>query len=89
MKVSSIARQIYAETVEKQGCSMNLDGQIPVKGYMVELYATETKINIFDFKPEDIDLFIHKRYNGIAHQAGPFRISIQNRNFDGLVFGFF
>jgi hypothetical protein len=56
--VSQIAKRIYTETIEKQGVSVNMDGLIPVKGYMVGLYSCEKKINILEFTVNDVEKYI-------------------------------
>lgn len=54
----SISNPIFKQTIENQGCSMNLDGVKPVTGYMVGVRGKELKINILDFNAGHIDSFI-------------------------------
>ena len=68
-KLYSISNPIFKQTIENQGCSMNLDGLSPVKGYMVGISGHEKKVNISDFNAGHIDSFIranlsllHSRY---------------------------
>ena len=68
-KLYSISNPIFKQTIENQGCSMNLDGLSPVNGYMVGISGHEKKVNISDFNAGHIDSFIranlsllHSRY---------------------------
>ena len=54
----SISNPIFRQTIENQGCSMNLDGVSPVHGYMVSIQGKEQKINILDFNAGHVDSFI-------------------------------
>ena len=57
-KLYSISNPIFKQTIENQGCSMNLDGLSPVNGYMVGISGHEKKVNISDFNAGHIDSFI-------------------------------
>ena len=57
-KLYSISNPIFRQTIENQGCSMNLDGISPVTGYMVGTKGNEVKVNVLDFNAGHIDSFI-------------------------------
>ena len=54
----SISNLIFRQTVENQGCSMNLDGVSPVHGYMVGIFGHELRVNILEFNSGHVDGFI-------------------------------
>jgi hypothetical protein len=54
----AVAPLIAGKTIESQGCSLNLDGYVPVKGYMIGIKGKELKVNILDFNTGQIDHFI-------------------------------
>ena len=57
-RLYSISNPIFRKTVENQGCSMNLDGHEPVKGYMVGTKGNEVRINVSELNAGHIDSFI-------------------------------
>ena len=57
-KLYSISNPIFRQTVENQGCSMNLDGVSPVHGYMVGIFGHELRVNILEFNSGHVDGFI-------------------------------
>jgi len=54
----SISNPIFKQTIENQGCSMNLDGVSPVHGYMVGIFGHELRVNILEFNSGHVDGFI-------------------------------
>lgn len=53
-----IAGSIYRQTVENQGCTMNIRGESPVSGYMVGLNTRSLVINLLNLDEGHIDSFI-------------------------------
>jgi hypothetical protein len=54
----SISKTIADKTVQNQGCSMNIYGKEPVKGFMVSLKGYEAQENLLDFDQTNIEKFI-------------------------------
>jgi hypothetical protein len=67
-KLFSISNPIHKQTIENQGCSMNLDGHKPVKGYMVGSRGNEHKVNILDFNAGHIDSFIRSNLDKLHNR---------------------
>jgi hypothetical protein len=67
-KLFSISNPIHKQTIENQGCSMNLDGLQPVTGYMVAVKDKEQKINILDFNAGHIDSFIRANLSDLHNR---------------------
>jgi WD40 repeat protein len=67
-KLYSISNPIHKQTIENQGCSMNLDGLQPVTGYMVGTKGNEQKINILDFNAGHIDSFIRRNLDKLHNR---------------------
>jgi hypothetical protein len=49
---------VYRETIEKQGCSLNLDGLQPAGGYMVSLKGYEQRVPVLEFSTMHVESFI-------------------------------
>jgi hypothetical protein len=70
-RLYSISNPIYKQTIENQGCSMNLDGLKPVTGYMVSFRGKEQKINVLDFNAGHVDSFIRSNLD-LLHNRNNF-----------------
>ena len=68
-KLFSISNPIFKQTIENQGCSMNMKSLIPDSGYMVSLKGMELKINVIDFSPEHVDHFIRKNLSCLFNKS--------------------
>jgi hypothetical protein len=58
--MKKLAVEIACKTVENQGCSLNINGCEPVKGFMVGLSGREQIINVLTFTHDDVQAFIEK-----------------------------
>jgi hypothetical protein len=57
-KAIELRNLVIRKTIENQGCSINLNSEIPDKGFMVSLKGHELQVNILEFSLDHIDRFI-------------------------------
>jgi hypothetical protein len=68
MKLFTICSPIYAQTIEKQNCSMNLAGNYPKIGYLAGMKNKERWINITEFNKAHIDSFIRSNLDKLFNK---------------------